>query len=156
MSRYTSYSHSYGETYLHLQFTPKKRRKAFNNLTVMKACKKQFLAIADTLKIALVAAEFGPDHCHIFLRNWKNYSIPQLAQRFKGASSHALRERFPWLKVAINRDSFWTDGYFHETVGSVTAQARQFYIERCQNKHWENMEYPEWCENQTQLTKWLN
>ena len=156
MTVYTSYSHTYGESYLHLQFTPKKRRKPFRNRTLLAACKEHFTAKAAELHIILVAAEFGPDHCHLFLRNWKNYTIPQLAQFFKGTSSHALREQFTWLKVAVDSDSFWTDGYFHETVGSVTAQARQFYIERCQTKHWEGTEYPEWSKNQTQLTRWLN
>ena len=156
MSRYTSYSHSYGESYLHLQFTPKKRRKPFKNLSVMNACRHQFTTKAEKLKIILVAAEFGPDHCHIFLRNWKNYPIPKLAQMFKGASSRVLREQFPWLKFAVDKKSFWTDGYFHETVGSVTASARQFYIKRCQNKHWEDVEYPEWSKDQVQLTRWFN
>ena len=156
MSRYTSYSHSYGESYLHLQFTPKKRRKPFNNKRVLHQCKLLFKQVSDKLHIELVASEFGPDHCHIFLKNWKNYAIPKLAQSFKGISARRLREISPWLKVAVDPDSFWTDGYFHETVGSVTAHAREFYIKRCQNKHWENIDYPEWCKNQTQLTKWCN
>jgi putative transposase len=154
MARYTSHSHSYGEAYLHLQFTPKRRRKPFRNPEVTLECRKQFLAIASDLRIVLVAAEFDPDHCHIFLKDWKNHSIPQLAQRFKGTSSHALRTRFTWLRATVDEKSFWTDGYFYETVGSVTAPARQFYIERCQGKHWEGMEYPECNKNQTQLTRW--
>jgi putative transposase len=156
MPEYKSYSHSKGESYLHLQFTPKKRRKPFLNAEVMAACRYAFGRIAASMGIALVAAEFGPDHCHIFLRDWKNWSIPELAQRFKGASSYALRERFPWLRSAVNADSFWTDGYFLETVGSVTAPARQFYIERCQRKHWVAVDYPDWDPNQTQLPQWAH
>jgi putative transposase len=156
MNKYKSYSHSYGESYLHLQFTPKKRRKPFRNREVMAACRYAFERIAASMRIALVSAEFGPDHSHIFLRDWKNWSIPQLAQRFKGASSYALRERFPWLRSAVNEDSFWSDGYFHETVGSVTAQARQFYIERCQKKHWVAVDFPDWLPNQTQIARWVH
>lgn len=126
MTQYTSYSHSYGETYVHLQFTPKKRRKPLRNPEVTGECRKHFIAIAKDLGIVFVAAEFGPDHVHIFLKDWKNYSIPQLAQRFKGASNHVLRVRFPWLKATVADKSFWTDGYFHETFGSVTAPPRQF------------------------------
>jgi putative transposase len=156
MANYVSHSHSYGESYLHLQFTPKRRKSPFKNITVLDVCRRQFVAKATELGVILVVAEFGPEHCHLFLENWKNYTIPQLAQFFKGASSHALREQFPWLLSAVNKKSFWSDGYFYETVGSVTAEARRFYIERCQNKHWQNMDYPDWSKSQTQLTKWVN
>lgn len=156
MCRYTSYSHTYGESYLHLQFTPKRRRKAFLDAKVLQETRNQFTKKSEELGITLVAAEFGPDHCHTFLKNWKNYSIPQLAQFLKGYSSHALRSQFPHLRLAVDKDSFWTDGYFHETVGSVTAQAREFYIKRCQTKHWQGIDYPVWNKDQKQLTKWFN
>jgi len=32
--------------------------------------------------------------------------------------------------------SFWSDGYFFETVGRITSESIQFYIERMQRKHW--------------------
>ena len=83
------------------------------------------------------ACEFGPDHCHVFLAGWKNFAIPKLAQYFKGASSRQLRKDFQEVlrKFSLG-DSFWSDGYFYETCGSVTAEARKFYIERMQKKHW--------------------
>ena len=155
MTRYISDSHTYGESYLHLQFTPKKRRKAFQDTKVLQETRNQFTKKSRELGITLIVAEFGPDHCHLFLQNWKNYSIPQLAQFLKGSSSHALRAQFHNLRLAVDSKSFWTDGYFYETVGSVTAQAREFYIRRCQGKHWKNIEYPEWSKEQTQLTKFI-
>ncbi|MCK4614075.1 MAG: transposase, partial [Thermoplasmata archaeon] len=33
-------------------------------------------------------------------------------------------------------DSFWSDGYFYESVGRVTSKTIKFYIERQQGKHW--------------------
>jgi len=137
MPNYESHSHSYGESALHLQFTPKYRRAIFTDSLLLRACRGMFGYIAVQLKVQLVAAEFGPDHTHTFFRDWKNYSIPQLAQLLKGRSSYELRRRFP-DRLALFKlgASMWTDGYFYETVGSVTADARQFYIERCQKKHW--------------------
>ena len=134
MAQYVSHSHSYGESALHLQLTPKYRRSTFRDKTVLSACKHIFGHIAAQIGVQLVAAEFGPDHAHIFVRDWKRYSVPELAQHFKGRSSYELRKRIPeWLPRGR---SFWSGGYFHETVGSVTAAARQHYIERCQKKHW--------------------
>ena len=151
MERVSS-SHSYGESGLHLQFTPKYRRQVFRDTQIQDACRQQFVQIAKSLGIHLNAVEFGPDHTHMFVSNWKNYAIPELAQRFKGASSKRIRETL-WNKIRPWRmgKSFWTDGYFYETCGSVTAESRTFYIERCQSKHWVSPI----TKNQSQLTNWL-
>jgi len=140
--RWNSFSHSYGESYLHLQFTPKYRRKIFSDTCIRRVCKNIMKIVARELGIEIEAVEFGPDHVHIFIKNWKNYSISYLAQRFKGRSSFEIRKR---LSLELKRfnlgDSLWSDGYFHETVGSVTADARKFYIQRCQDKHWQGVDY---------------
>lgn len=140
--RWNSFSHTYGESYLHLQFTPKYRRKVFANKSIRRACKNLMKLIARELKVKIEAIEFGPEHLHLFIKSWKNYSIRYLAQVFKGRSSFEIRRRLPEEIQKFNLgNSFWSDGYFHETVGSVTADARRFYIQRCQNKHWEGIDY---------------
>ena len=90
------------------------------------------------LNIELVAADFGPDHYHAFFRNWKNYSIARLANTFKGKSSYLIRRLIPeeLIKYKLGK-SFWSDGYFYETCGSVTAASREYYVKRCQTKHWQ-------------------
>jgi len=135
--KFVSSNHAFGESALHLQFTPKKRRKVFMNKLVQEACRANFQEVAMRWHVSMEACEFGPDHCHIFITHWKNFSIPQLAQFFKGASSKQLRDDFgEFLEHYKMGDSFWSDGYFYETCGSVTAEARKFYIERMQGKHW--------------------
>jgi len=132
-------NHSFGGSALHLQFTPKKRRKVFMQRFVKEACEASFRQIAQHWGVSMEACDFGPDHCHIFLTHWKNFSIPQLAQFFKGASSNQVRKDFgDVLEHYEMGDSFWSDGYFYETCGSVTAEARKYYIERMQKKHWAN------------------
>ena len=122
----------FDESALHLQFTPKKRRKVLLDRTVREECRKCFLQIARELGVVLHAVEFGPEHVHIFFSNWRRYSIAYLAQRFKGASSRWLRQRMPHrISKYMDTKAFWTCGYFYEIVGSVTARAREFYIMRC-------------------------
>jgi len=138
--RFVSSSHSYGEVALHMQFTPKKRRKIFLCEIIQKACRTSFEEIAMQRNVKLVACEFGPDHVHIFLLGWKNYAVSKVAQLFKGKSSRQLRKDFPDLcKKFRIPDSLWSDGYFYETCGNVTAEARKFYIERMQKKHWQSI-----------------
>ncbi len=133
---FVSSSHSFGEVALHMQFTPKKRRHVFAPWYAREACRASFQETAMHWGVKLVACDFGPDHVHIFLLGWKNYAVSKLAQYFKGASSRQIRQDFPDLCKRFRIDSFWSDGYFYETCGNVTAESRKFYIERMQKKHW--------------------
>jgi len=134
---YESHSHSFGISCRHLQFTPKYRRPVFKEEILRKFCRGFSYLIAGKLGIRLVAVNFGPDHMHIFLGNCKHYSDEELAQRFKGRLSYEVRRRFPDILHRYRlRDSFWSDGYFYETCGNVTAASREYYIKRMQEKHW--------------------
>ena len=97
---FDKYSHSLGESNFHFQFTPKYRRDVFRDVIIKKACEESFLRIAVKYKMVVRALEFGPDHVHLFLGNCKKYSVPQVAQYFKGASSRDLRKRY-WDRVKI-------------------------------------------------------
>ena len=134
---FVSSSHSYGGSALHLQFTPKKRRHVFEQAFMRESCRARFEEKAMQLRVKLEACDFGPDHAHIFVTGWKNFSVSQLAQHFKGASSKQLRDDFRnFLEHYKMGDSFWSDGYFYETCGNVSAEYRKYYVERMQKKHW--------------------
>jgi len=131
------HNHSFGISCRHLQFTPKYRRKVFRNDVIREMCRGVCSLIAKELKVELVAVEFGHEHIHIFLANCKHYSDVQLANRFKGRSSYGIRRRcHDMLAVYGLGTSFWSDGYFYETCGNVTAEARENYIKRGQQRHW--------------------
>lgn len=150
------YSHSYGESNHHLQFTPKYRRPVFTSRVIRMEARYWASQKAKELRIELVACEFGPDHMHLFLARCKNYSDAKLAQLFKGYISRMLRKRcWDILCKWLIGNSFWSDGYFHETVGSVTAEARKFYIERWQRKHWTDVEFIQLHRNQSRLTNFF-
>lgn len=151
---YERHSHSFGLSCHHLQLTPKYRRKVFNEEIIRRFCSGFSRIIADELGIRLVAVNFGPDHMHLFVANCKRYSDIELARRFKGRLSFEVRRRFPDIlwKYKLGR-SFWTDGYFYETCGNVTAEAREYYIERMQQKHWPVVDHRS---GQAQLTKFTN
>jgi len=139
---FDKYSHSLGESNFHFQFTPKYRRDIFRDVIIKKACEESFLRISVKYKMVVRALEFGPDHVHLFLGNCKKYSVPQVAQYFKGASSRELRNKY-WdrVKSILWGDSFWSDGYFYESVGRVTSESVEYYIKRQQGKHWADVDF---------------
>ena len=132
------YNHCVGESNCHLQFTPKYRKPIFKDKDVMAECEQEFKKIAAELKVLLVGIGFGPDHANLFVAGWKNYSIAELARRFKGASSRHIRQKYP-VRLSVQGlygDQMWSDGYFHRTVGAVTTEAMKKYITESQQKHW--------------------
>ena len=139
---FSKYEHCLVGAFAHLQFTPAFRRDVFCDAVLIKFCRLYFLLIAKSLGVDLVGCAFGPDHVHLFVGGWKNYSIAELAQRFKGASSKYIRENF-WHRFQhkLWGDKFWSGGYFAETVGRITTGKMKHYIDRQQEKHWKDHNY---------------
>ena len=134
-----NYAHCVVGANLHLQFTPAYRRDIFCDSGIISLCRRVFTVTAKDLGVELVACEFGPDHAHLFLSGWKNYSIPYLVRLLKGRSSRTLRkEMWNRIRPKLWGNKFWSEGYFAETVGRITAETAKHYIERQQGKHWIN------------------
>jgi len=134
---YVNYSHCVVNSNWHLQFTPKYRRNVFGDVVIKTACLEAFRVVAEKLGVELRVVSFGPDHAHLFLCSCKNYSASYLAQYFKGFSSWFLRKNY-WnrFRHLLWGKSFWSDGYFGESVGHVTEQTAHDYIKYQQKKHW--------------------
>ena len=133
---------SLGESNFHLQFTPKYRRDVFLDEEVRTLCRESFRQVCAELRIGMEACEFGPDHVHVFVSRCKNYGVPEIARRLKGASSRRIRlELWERVKDKLWGDSFWSGGYFYRSIGSTTSEAVQFYIEHSQRRHWMGLDY---------------
>lgn len=136
-----SSSHTVGETNLHLQFTPAYRRAIFSNSLVRELTVGYLVQRAQEMKVEIAAIECGPDHIHLFVKHWKNWSIPVLAGQLKTYASRMMRKGHgDMFRDQLWGDKFWTSGYFHRTVGAVTAQTVQKYIKEGQKKHWQERE----------------
>jgi REP element-mobilizing transposase RayT len=73
--------------------------------------------------------------------NCRRYSVSELVNHFKGYSSWYVRRALPEdVSMYLWGDSFWSDGYFYESIGRVTSKTVKFYIERQQGKHWMHKE----------------
>ena len=65
----------------------------------------------------------------MFLGGCRRCSVSDLARLFKGASSRELRvKHWDRVKQKLWGSSFWSDGYFYESIGSVTSEAIEYYI----------------------------
>ncbi len=133
--------HTLGETNLHLQFTPAYRRDVFEDEMVRELTVAYILQRAQEMKVEIAAIECGPDHLHLFVKQWKNWKIPVLAGQLKTYSSRMMRKGHKYMfEDKLWGDKFWSGGYFHRTVGAVTAETVQIYIQEGQKKHWKEAE----------------
>ena len=129
--------HTLGETNLHLQFTPAYRRNIFSDRLVRELTVAYVMQRSKEMKVDIAAIECGPDHLHLFVKNWKNWKIPVLAGSLKSYSSRLMRKGHKYMfEDKLWGKKFWSAGYFHRTVGAVNSETVKRYIEEGQRKHW--------------------
>jgi putative transposase len=131
-------AHSVGEYNAHLVLTPAYRRAIFADPLVRELTTAYLVTKAHDLGIDVPALEFGTDHVHLFVANWRRYAPQDIAQQLKGYTSYMMRK----AHHALFRDQlwgkkFWTAGYFFRTVGAVSADTVKKYIIESQTKHWQ-------------------
>ena len=90
-------AHTVGETNLHLQFTPAYRRDIFREPLARELTIAYLVERAQQLKVRVAAIDCGPNHIHLFVEDWKNYSIKDLARELKMHSSRKMRKGHSYL-----------------------------------------------------------
>ncbi len=110
----------------HVIFCPKYRRKVLVE-AVAARCRELILAKQSDYAYTIMQLELMPDHVHLLLDVDPRVGINTVVGKIKGYTSHALREEFPWLKKRL--PTLWTRSKFISTVGAVTLEMVQSYIE---------------------------
>ena len=148
---------SVGEINLHLQLTPAYRKKIFADEQVRNLVKIYFMEESMKLGIIISAMNFGPDHAHLFITNWKHCSVEKLVNGLKGFTSYMMRKYHLGLfRNLLWGKKFWSAGYFYRTVGVVTKDAVKFYVEHSQQKHWKSVDYQYYKDKQQKLLTEFN
>lgn len=81
----------------------------------------------------IIELNIQKDHVHMLLQTNPRDSIAHAMHYLKGGSSRIIRKEFPELEEFLWGDSFWSDGYFAESVGKVNESIIKNYIKN-QNK----------------------
>lgn len=127
------YIHKEGIVYLnqyHIIFCPKYRRKVLTG-DIEKDLRQIFDEVAKEKDVEIKALEIMPDHVHMFISFDPRQPLHKLIKLFKGKSSKILRDKYPKLKSRI--PSLWTRSYFCCTIGNISEETVQKYIENQKN-----------------------
>jgi len=110
----------------HVIFCPKYRRKVLTD-AVAARMKELVLAKQSDYGYIVIEMEVLLDHVHLLLDVDPRAGINVVVGKIKGFTSHELRNEFPWLKKRL--PTLWTRSKFISTVGAVTLDVVQQYIE---------------------------
>lgn len=110
----------------HVIWCPKYRRKVLVN-GVDSRLKELIIQKQDEYGYKVIEVEVMPDHVHALLDVDPRIGIDKIVGKIKGYTSFQLRNEFPWLKKRL--PTLWTRSKFISTVGAVTLDVVQQYIE---------------------------
>lgn len=110
----------------HVIWTVKYRKQLLIG-EVEKRLKEIIYEVCDEKDVELKAIEVMSDHVHVFIVVDPRQSLHLLVKAFKGRTSNKLRKEFKILTTRI--PSLWTRSYFCCTVGHISEEIIQKYIE---------------------------
>ena len=110
----------------HVIWTVKYRKQLLIG-EVEKRLKEIIYEVCDEKDVELKAIEVMSDHVHVFIDVDPRQSLHLLVKAFKGRTSNKLRKEFKILTTRI--PSLWTRSYFCCTVGHISEEIIQKYIE---------------------------
>ena len=73
------------------------------------------------------------DHIHLIIQLNASDSVAEAVKILKGGTSRVIRKEYPELEEFLWGDSFWADGYFAETVGTVNEEIIRKHIREQQS-----------------------
>lgn len=124
---YWSGAHTRHRVLVHLVFCPKYRRRILEGLLAFRIA-ELFTQCCEVHRWHLHEINVQPDHVHLLVQLSPSERISDVVQHLKGGSSHVIRGEFTDLEEFLWGASFWSDGYFCESVGYRDEASVREYI----------------------------
>jgi len=115
----------------HFIWCSKYRRPVFVD-DIEKRLKQLLKEKAKELSVQILSMEVMPEHVHLFVKATPVDSPHFIVQQLKGYSSRNLRKEFNSLKSRL--PCLWTRSYYCESVGHISEETIQKYIDDQKNK----------------------
>jgi len=134
MNEYKSLSHCKYLVQYHLVWCPKFRYNVLKG-NVEEALKKILAEICTRYEYEILELEVMSEHIHIFISAKPTIAPTDIVRTLKSIAAIQLFKEFPALKKFYSRcGSLWSKGYFVSTIGKVSAETIQRYIQEQKNQ----------------------
>ncbi len=127
-NEYRKSSHTVFNIQLHISWITKYRYKVLTKEVGQRA-KELIRRICNEENVEILSGAVSPDHVHILVSINPSTSVSNLVKYIKGKTSRKLQMEFPELRKKYWGQHLWARGYFVVSVGNVTKQMLQEYIE---------------------------
>jgi len=111
----------------HIVWLPKYRRRVLKG-AIAERVKGLLQECADVNSWRIDELNIQHDHIHMIVQLRPDVSVSRAVQLFKGKSSKIIRQKFSQLTEFRWGRSFWSDGFFVETVGKVDLEKIKSYV----------------------------
>lgn len=125
--KYWSGAHTKHRLRYHLVFIPKYRKRVLKG-KIVSTIKNLFYESCKMNMWWIHELAVQEDHVHMLIQIKPRESVAEIVQKLKGASSRIIRSKYPELEEFLWGESFWSDGYFAETVGQIDEEVIRKYI----------------------------
>lgn len=130
-NRYRKNASSVYSLKYHIVWCTKYRRPVLTG-NVADDLKRLLFDKAKEISLNIIALEVMPDHVHIFVEADPTDAPHRIVNQFKRYTSRILRNKYKSLRTRI--PSLWTRSYYIGSVGQVSEQTVQKYIEAQKGK----------------------
>ena len=115
----------------HIIFVCKYRKKLLMSKQISDDIKQFSYEICQKHKAVIRYMETDQDHIHYMIETEPAMSISKIVNLMKSYTTYHIWEKYPnYLRKHFRKEhTFWTDGYFACSVGSVSEEMLRKYIE---------------------------
>ena len=142
MGKFQKGSHTVYDIEYHMVWTTKYRYKVLQGKVAFHL-RELLRQGCEAHGITIVRGSVSKDHVHMLLSCPPTIAPSQIMKYLKGRSSKMLQEEFEELRNRYWGQHLWATGYFCRTVGAVTEEMIQEYIENQRNESAENFKIVE-------------
>jgi putative transposase len=100
----------------HLVFPIKYRKKVITE-EIGESLKDICIDISDRYEINFVEIGYESDHVHFLIQSVPSLSVSEIIMKLKSITAKQLFKRHPEIKLKLWGGSFWTSGFYANTVG---------------------------------------
>lgn len=115
---------------VHIVLVTKYRKQLFNGL-IAKEVKSKIHDISKVKGYHIIVMETDKDHIHLLLGYDTTEKVCDIVKTIKQETTYYLWQKFYLLlsKFYWKRNIIWSDGYFACSIGEVSSNTIQIYIE---------------------------
>ena len=130
MNKWVSHNRHKTKLLFHLIFVCKYRKPFLINPDVDITVKTLSRVICDIHHVIIHQMETDKDHIHYLIETPPTIAISDLVRLLKSYTTHHLWQQHSnyLTKYLWKEHTFWTDGYFAASVGTISSETIQAYI----------------------------